>query len=194
MKNSSIQLASILLFLGQTAFAWFPETEYKAANRFVCHVGVSVASGTNSTNSWNAPEFFVFPNATTNSVVVDKTVMMPSGVKHVLRCSTSNETANASVNVCTNEISALLELCLPCVAFSSMSEEMIARGYSATNHENGVTELCKRNETNRLALLSYGNVSIRFEGEDSRNRALALLRAGGVDIPAEPESPEPNPE
>ena len=119
---------------------------------------------------------------------------MPSGVKHVLRCSTSNETANASVNVCTNEISALLELCLPCVAFSSMPVETIALGYSATNHENGVTELCKRNETNTLALLSCGNVSIRFEGEDSRNRALALLRAGGVVIPDMPESPEPNPE
>lgn len=194
MKNSAIRFASILTFSVQSALAWFPETEYRAANQFLYKVGIPIVSETHLTNSWSNPGVFISRDGTTNSVLVEKTVTMPSGLKHVLRCSASNETADVSVNVCTNESSALLELCLPCVAFSSMPEEKIALGYSVTNYENGVIELCKRSEQQTLSLLSYGNVSIRFEGEDSRNRALALLRAGGVDIPDESETPEPNPE
>lgn len=193
MKKTALQFASILTFLVQPALAWFPESEYRATSQFLHRVGVSIALETHLTNSWNNPGFFVSLDGTTNSVVVEKTVPMPSGIKHVLRCSASGETAEVSVNVCTNEFSALLELCLPCVAFSSMPVEMIALEYSATNHENGVTELCKRQEPQTLSLLSYGNISIRYVGEDSRNQALAILRAGGVDIPdeAEPQIPDP---
>ncbi|MBR4614331.1 MAG: hypothetical protein IKO55_01880 [Kiritimatiellae bacterium] len=55
-------------------------------------------------------------------------------------------------------------------------------------------EISAVESVNDLSLIAFGNISIQASGGNSKNFALALLRAGGVDIPAEPESPEPNPE
>ena len=99
MKNSAIRFASILTFSVQSALAWFPETEYRAANQFLYKVGIPIVSETHLTNSWSNPGVFISRDGTTNSVLVEKTVTMPSGLKHVLRCSASNETADVSVNV-----------------------------------------------------------------------------------------------
>lgn len=179
----------------QRGVAWFPTTEYTAAQQFIDCLGVDLDPDNSETNSWVVPTVFVSKNETTNSVLVEKTVPLPSGVRYVLQCSCSNEASTATVNICTNQASALTELCLPCVAFTSAPVDMIATSYFATNHSSGVVQIWKRENENESVLMSWRNISISFRGSDPHGRAVALLRAGGVVIPDEPvpQNPEPEP-
>ncbi len=193
-KIATLMFALAFSLLTQLGLAWFPETEYNAARQFVSCLGVSFDSGTSETNSWATPAFFVCQDEATNSVLVERTVPLPSGIRYVLQCSRSNETATATVNICTDQASAVTELCLPCVAFASAPVDMIATAYCATNHSSGVTQIMTINDKHESALLSYRNISIRFQGHDPYVRAVALLRAGGVEIPDEPAPQNPEPE
>ena len=95
---------------------------------------------------------------------------------------------------------------LVCIGFlaggsgSDTFEDLVAATTVRTNHV-GVVEL-----SNTHSVATQGRIwkwcryrSVGFECQvsaniDVLNLATHILRAGGVDIPAEPESPEPNPE
>ena len=197
MTARKVQMIAFMAFLScfeQRGLAWFPETEYAATRQFLACLGVALDSAGAQTNSWTEPIVFASQGGNTNLVHVEKTVAIPSGIRHVVRCSYSNESASASVNICTNQVSAMMELCLPCVAFSSAPVDMIASTYSITNAANGITCIMRNGDEQETALLAYHNISIRFQGADPYNRAVALLRAGGVAIPDEPVPQNPDPE
>ena len=73
-----------------------------------------------------------------------------------------------------------------------MPTEMIASGYSSQTNECGVIEISAVGSINESSMIAFGNISVRTSGGNSKNFALALLRAGGVDIPDEPEPQDPN--
>ena len=71
---------------------------------------------------------------------------------------------------------------------------MIASTHSIANATNRIMQIIKSEDKQETAFLTYHNVSIRFQGHDPYNQAVALLRAGGVEIPDGSENPNPDPE
>ena len=168
--------------------------EYQAASLFAALIGADNPATASPTNTWVPPSLFVFPDDETNIVSITRIRNTAKGSSFFVNCRSSQNNYDATINVCSNRTFALEELCFPIVAFSSMPMEMIASGYSSQTNECGLVEISAVESVNDLSLIAFGNISIQASGGNSKNFALALLRAGGVDIPAEPESPEPNPE
>ena len=166
--------------------------EYQAASLFAALIGADNPSTVSPTNTWVPPSSFVFPDDETNVVSIAKVRNTAKGSSFFVDCRSSQNNYDATINVCSNRTLALEELCFPIVAFSSMPTEMIASGYSSQTSECGVIEISAVGSINESSMIAFGNISVRTSGGNSKNFALALLRAGGVDIPDEPEPQDPN--
>lgn len=160
--------------------------EYQAASLFSALIGADNPATVSPTNTWVPPSLFVFPADETNIVSIAKVRNTAKGSSFFINCRSSQNNYDATINVCSNRTLALEELCFPIVAFSSMPIEMIASGYSSQANESGVIEISAVGNVNDLSLIAFGNISVQTFGSNSKNFALALLRAGGVDIPEEP--------
>ena len=180
----------------QYALADMFDSEYESAGILSALLMTNSVQHSSNTCEWTAPEYFVSTNGVTNAVVVAGTRETPNGQSIFLDLSSTAGSAEASIHVCTNAASAIQELCFPLVAFSSMPLDMIASRFTLAETPEGLNEILvvqpALEDIDRLAMLTFGNLSIRYEGEHAHANALALLRAGGLNIPNSPP-PSPNP-
>ena len=169
------------------------------ANRLLDHIGIARGSSQSLTNEWALPQ----------SVLVSNSVVSVSGERHFNHFSGTLSDTNATlvgtfeVDVSGSEAGSrtywgLRQICRPLsphLYYDFYDIDEIGGGlllvWNKAVNDMGVTNRCP----NRVSAL-YQNIctTVSSDALAPDVLALALLRAGGVDIPAEPESPEPNPE
>ena len=169
------------------------DSEYRAASLFVSLLDGDLPQESSCTNVWVTPKSFVHEEGITNYVTLAGSRRTDRGELYFMDCHSNEGLGDATVCICSNRIAALEELCLPIVAFSSMPIDMKASSYSVTVSSNGLLRIVGTIQNENIAMYAFGNASIRFEGANAPKRALALFRAGGVEIPADQESPAPEP-
>ena len=186
-------IGAFLLF-ARAAIAVPFDSEYRIATHFVGSLGLELERISCSTNDWNAPPFFICAPGETNFVTLANSRETERGKLVFVDCVSTNHSGNAMICVCSNRVAALEELCFPVVAFSSMPVEMKVAKFNASVSNLGVVEIADLTAPDNKAMFSFGNVAIRYEGTNARLHAVALLRAGGVDIPEDSSPPEPDTE
>ena len=154
----------------------------------------------NPTNSvvWSAPQLITMPDG--QSFNVGQSAEDGNPIFESFQISSDNGITNGEFRIyrvptsihsyCIVESALSLPRSIPARAFASL--------FNAEAETNGVYCIVPKSALPGIPgfLLLYENMGIGlfWNGGNQKNLALALLRAGGVDIPDDPESPEPSPE
>ena len=169
------------------------------ANRFLDHIGIARGSSQSLTNEWALPQ----------SVLVSNVVVSVSGERHFNHFSGTLSDTNATfvgtfeVDVSGSEAGSrtywgLRQICRPLsphLYYDFYDIDEIGGGlllvWNTALNDMGVTN----RRPDRVSAL-YQNICTTVSSDTLAPDvlAIALLRAGGVDIPDDPESPEPSPE
>lgn len=163
---------------------------------------------TTTSNRFDVAEWSTPTNLVVQSVnwIVDETAIDVYDNCRLISLSLSSGITNitADVRLCDNSETALFSTLLPEVAFSSMDPLKQTPDYLLESRLSGSRLLFRRREddsgnppTPDLGRFDYlfGNVSVFVQGPlDLRVFPTALLRAGGVEIPDEPDPQNPDPE
>ena len=174
------------------------DSEYGKADQLVYALGLGQDSELTNLCTWTLPLFFVSDNGETN--VVSRTSFSSSNgsIRTGLSYSSPSSSGKACVYASTNHFAALRELLFPTIAFSSSSVSSHTNKFVASTTDFGMVLISGKepdgslNENNIRVCI--GNVAVFVEGDQPLPSALALLRAGGVDIPDDPPRSSPAPE
>ena len=198
MKDQSFLFASSAIIAFFAAFSGAAESTADA-NRFLDRIGIARGSSQSLTNEWALPQ----------SVLVSNTVFSVSGEKHFNHfsgtLSDTNETfvGTFEVDVSGSEAGSrtywgLRQICRPLpphLYYDFYDIDEIGGGlllvWNTAVNEMGVTNRC----LDRVSAL-YQNICTTVSSDTLAPDvlALALLRAGGVDVPDNPLRSSPAPE
>lgn len=199
MKHNSFQIATLLIAIVSTSFCEAAESA-SDANLFLDQIGIARGSTASSTNEWVLPQ----------SVLVSNLIVSVSGERHFNHFSGMlSDTNSAMIGTFEVDISGseagsrtywgLRQICRPLpphLYYNSYDAEERSGGlllvWNITVDATGVTN----RSLDRVSAL-YQNIctTVSSESLPPDLLAVALLRAGGVDIPDEPkpQNPEPGP-
>ncbi len=193
--KTHIIVAVATFFLHSTSLAEVDclASEYDSAMFFAGFLGLHSTMIATNHFTWGPPASFVSGNITNvlkSQTRFDLQDCSRFGVDYM----GNGHSFSASVCVCSNSTVTLRELCLPLVAYSSAPIDFLADSYVAITNSYGSN--CIHRKVNSESIdpnfvrLCHGNIVLSVDGENPMELALALLRAGGVNIPDETQ-PEP---
>lgn len=199
MKHTPFQTVTLLIAIVFTSFCEAAESA-SDANQFLDYIGIARGSTESSTNEWTLPQ----------SILVSNLVVSVSGERHFNHFSgTLSDTNSTAIGTFEVDISGseagsrtywgLRQTCRPLpphLYYNSYDVDERSGGlllaWNTTVDAMGATNRC----LDRVSVL-YQNVCTTVSSETLSPDllALALLRAGGVEIPDEPipQNPEPEP-
>lgn len=199
MKHTPFQTVTLLIAIVFTSFCEAAESA-SDANQFLDYIGIARGSTESSTNEWTLPQ----------SILVSNLVVSVSGERHFNHFSgTLSDTNSTAIGTFEVDISGseagsrtywgLRQTCRPLpphLYYNSYDVDERSGGlllvWNITVDATGVTNRC----LDRVSAL-YQNICTAVSSESLAPDllAVALLRAGGVEIPDEPapQNPEPEP-
>ncbi len=196
MKRCSSQIAAFAIIAIFASFCDAAESS-SDANLFLDHVGIARGSSASLTNQWDLPQSFLVSNR----------VISVSGERHFNHFSgTLSDTNSTAIGTFEIDISrseagsrtywGLRQICRPLpphLYYDSYAVDARSGGlllvWNTGVDATGVTNRC----LDRVSVL-YQNTctTVLSDSLAPDLLALALLRAGGVDIPGEPEEEPPD--
>lgn len=170
-------------------------------SRLVQGLGLTTTSNRFDVLEWSTPTNLIVQSL--NWTVEENSIDVYDNCRLIslsLFSGTTNITAD--IRLCGDSATALFSMVLPEVAFSSMDPLRQISDYLLETDCHGARRLFRRLADDSgnpgdpdLGRFDYllGNVSVFIQGPlDLRAFPAAILRAGGVDIPDEPEPQDPN--